>query len=388
MAKLERENTGSQANTMQELITEKILELLAENAEDYIPKLATLQADVRSLKKTLDSELKSVKHQVMSGVASSHEDISRIEMDALRRTLAQTDHALTDKINQVSKEMDDGFTKLYHTIANSPLIGRLDNVETRLPTFASNDRLNSLQEALLDCASNTMVENLIIRVNNLDKFFLTRIDYDLYTEQLVKDMDEKLADKLGQTALNAELDNYDADVQSRIDAVQKSIDGNKKQVKKLQVDFMEVVEVTNNQTELLKAKVDFEEIEKLWKNFEKYSMYEDLKDLYMKTVPEIYKFEQKIEEHRRDIEKQSEVLRRFDEVISDKASKGNLREVVTEVAKTYAEKEEFLKAKQMLNDKSYENQKKIQLLQDTIDILGKTITKDIFAAVKKATSHL
>lgn len=127
--------------------------------------------------------------------------------------------------------------------------------------------------------------------------------------------------------------------------MQKSIDSNKKMVKKLQVDFMEVVEVTNNQTELLKTKVDFEEIEKLWKNFEKYSMYEDLKDLYMKTVPEIYKFEQKIEEHRRDIEKQAEVLRRFDEVISDKVSKGNLREVVTEVSKTYAEKEEFQKAK-------------------------------------------
>jgi hypothetical protein len=27
-------------------------------------------------------------------------------------------------------------------------------------------------------------------------------------------------------------------------------------------------------------------------------------------------------------------------------------------------------------------------LQDTIDILGKTITKDIFSAVKKATGHL
>lgn len=54
---------------------------------------------------------------------------------------------------------------------------------------------------------------------------------------------------------------------------------------------MEVVEVTNSQTELLKNKVDFDEIERLWKNFEKYSMYEDLKDLYMKTVPEIFKFE-------------------------------------------------------------------------------------------------
>jgi hypothetical protein len=62
-------------------------------------------------------------------------------------------------------------------------------------------------------------------------------------------------------------------------------------VKKLEANFLEVVDVTNSQTELLKTKVDFEEIERLWKNFERYSMYDDLKDLYMKTVPEIFKFE-------------------------------------------------------------------------------------------------
>jgi phage host-nuclease inhibitor protein Gam len=61
VAKLERENTGSQAQTMQDLITEKILELLAENSEDYIPMIATLSADIRSLKKTVESELKAMK---------------------------------------------------------------------------------------------------------------------------------------------------------------------------------------------------------------------------------------------------------------------------------------------------------------------------------------
>ena len=81
------------------------------------------------------------------------------------------------------------------------------------------------------------------------------------------------------------------------------LDTFRKSIKKLQKDFGEVVEVTNNQTELLKKKVDFEEIERIWKNFERYSMYDDLKDLYMKTVPEIFKFENKIEEFRRDIGK-------------------------------------------------------------------------------------
>jgi hypothetical protein len=64
-----------------------------------------------------------------------------------------------------------------------------------------------------------------------------------------------------------------------------------------------VVDLNAKQGEMLKEKVDFTEIERIWKNFEKFAMYDDLKDLYMKTIPEIFKFEGKIEEHRRDVEK-------------------------------------------------------------------------------------
>ena len=68
----------------------------------------------------------------------------------------------------------------------------------------------------------------------------------------------------------------------------------RKTIKKLQKDFKEVIEVTNNQSELLLGKVDFSEIDKIWDNFDKFCIFDDLKDLYLKTVPEISKFETKI----------------------------------------------------------------------------------------------
>lgn len=114
-------------------------------------------------------------------------------------------------------------------------------------------------------------------------------------------------------------------------------------------------------------------------------MYEDLKDLYMKTVPEIFKFEQKIEEHRRDIQKQAEVLRRFDELLSEKASKNNLKEMAAENVKKYAPLDNFITHKVAINSRADENEKSISNVRDLIDLLGKNITKDIFAAVKRAT---
>ena len=68
----------------------------------------------------------------------------------------------------------------------------------------------------------------------------------------------------------------------------------RKTIKKLQKDFKEVIEVTNSQSELLLGKVDFSEIDKIWDKFDKFCIFDDLKDLYLKTVPEISKFETKI----------------------------------------------------------------------------------------------
>jgi hypothetical protein len=46
--------------------------------------------------------------------------------------------------------------------------------------------------------------------------------------------------------------------------------------------------------ERLLNKAEVEETERLWQNFERYALYEDLKDLYGKTMPEIQRFEERL----------------------------------------------------------------------------------------------
>lgn len=108
----------------------------------------------------------------------------------------------------------------------------------------------------------------------------------------------------------------------------------------------------------------------------------------MKTVPEIYKFETKMEEHQTDLARQNEILRRFDELIADKASKENMHDVAMEASKRYALIDDFQKTKKETNEIVTKNTNNIAEMQVAMDILGKQITKDIFTAVKKATSHL
>ena len=40
--------------------------------------------------------------------------------------------------------------------------------------------------------------------------------------------------------------------------------------------------------------MDKDEAVRLWRNFDKYSTYDDFKDLYGKVIPEIQKFENKV----------------------------------------------------------------------------------------------
>lgn len=81
------------------------------------------------------------------------------------------------------------------------------------------------------------------------------------------------------------------------------------------------------------------------------------------------------------------VVRRFDEVLSEKASKQNIKEVCTHLNQ-YTLAVDFSHHKQQVSEKMLDSHQKIKEVEETIDILGKNISKDIYQAVRRATGHL
>ena len=114
-------------------------------------------------------------------------------------------------------------------------------------------------------------------------------------------------------------------------------------------------------------------------------MYDDLKDLYSKTIPEIKRFEDKIVEFSLEQEKTEIIVRRFDEIMSEKASKIDLKDVAKNLQQ-YTKNTDFITATKLQNDKLANYSHKIQDLEHLIDVMGKNVSKDIYSAVKKATS--
>jgi hemerythrin-like domain-containing protein len=62
-------------------------------------------------------------------------------------------------------------------------------------------------------------------------------------------------------------------------------------------------------------------------------MYDDLKDLYNKVLPPLSKFEDKMYDMTKEHEQAKEIIRGYDEVLAEKASKTSIREVYQYVKK-------------------------------------------------------
>ena len=70
------------------------MEMLADNPDEYIPKFGALQMEILNLKKTIHSEVKQLRAEINNPDKEAKEEMSRFELDNLRRALAQLDHSV------------------------------------------------------------------------------------------------------------------------------------------------------------------------------------------------------------------------------------------------------------------------------------------------------
>ena len=60
---------------------------------------------------------------------------------------------------------------------------------------------------------------------------------------------------------------------------------------------------------------------RIWRHFQRFAEYNDLKLLYNKIVPELVKVEKKIMDFSHEIDQSKLIIRRFDEALTQKADK-------------------------------------------------------------------
>ena len=83
-------------------------------------------------------------------------------------------------------------------------------------------------------------------------------------------------------------------------------------MQKLDDEIKEFGETIDSITKKLDLKIEYSDLRSLEKNFLRFALYDDLKNLYEKVVPEIGKFELKLMEMNKSIENNTHILQQFD----------------------------------------------------------------------------
>jgi hypothetical protein len=71
----------------------------------------------------------------------------------------------------------------------------------------------------------------------------------------------------------------------------------------------------------LDSKVTRDEGSRIWGNFSRFALYDDLKELYNRCMPAISGFQDELSDSVTEMTKLKTIIRRFDENLSDKVNK-------------------------------------------------------------------
>ena len=175
--------------------------------------------------------------------------------------------------------------------------------------------------------------------------FVLKTDYSERLANIEREIWEELALKLEKKAFERRCRGIEEEADAEKKRTNKDL-GTIREVcdrmrRKTDENVHALIEVKSEQDQKMSAK----EGQKLWANFRKYAQYDELKELYRKTMPAISSFEDKLKKNNDHNEKIDEMMRRLDEVICSKSDRQALkeyREYVTENYLTRVQSEEIM----------------------------------------------
>lgn len=91
----------------------------------------------------------------------------------------------------------------------------------------------------------------------------------------------------------------------------------------------------------LPKKLDLQDGQKIWRNFQRFAEYSDFKSLYNKCIPEISRFEQRLIDFDASLKQQELILHRFDELVTIKADKVSIMKLYKHIKDETVIKEDF-----------------------------------------------
>ena len=103
---------------------------------------------------------------------------------------------------------------------------------------------------------------------------------------------------------------------------------------------------------------------RIWRHFQRFAEYNDLKELYSKCIPQLAKFEQKIIDSADRIEQFNHIILQFDKELAKKSDKASVANLKQEVVQNYLHKTTLPVWDQKIDKMTDANMKRYNELSD------------------------
>ena len=178
------------------------------------------------------------------------------------------------------------------------------------------------------------------------------------------------------THFETEVEARDKLVKKEISSLREVLDAMRKKTQDVNVQIREL----HSEVE---TKLSSKEGQKIWANFRKYSQYEELKELYKKTLPAISNFEDKLKENNDHNEQIKVMCRRMDEVICNKADKTMLKELRDYGSEFYVLKTDNDKTQTMIETRIADFGERCAEMENMVQFQARQLQKEMYTAVRR-----
>lgn len=155
-----------------------------------------------------------------------------------------------------------------------------------------------------------------------------------------RELISELEKKVDQKNFDRKYEGLKSGFEDQLGIIQKNSEMVREVCDRVRMEVRTNGQLLNDLKNDLEKKLSHEEGRLLWANFQKYAVYDDLRDLYSKCLPAISSFEDKLIEYYNEQDKVNIMLRRFDEVICEKATRTEHRELQNLVELEFLTKKE------------------------------------------------
>eukprot|EP00347_Sterkiella_histriomuscorum_P017210 403350256 len=117
---------------------------------------------------------------------------------------------------------------------------------------------------------------------------------------------------------------------------------------------------------------------------DKYALQTSLRDLRREVIPPINEFRKTMDEYNDGYAQMQQMVRRFDEVLSEKASKMSINELQYFVECNYVKKKYWDKLQEEINKTIEQQQQTVKVMQESVKMFEVNMSEEISNAVKKS----